>query len=256
MMPKSALDIGAVLLLVLPGFLAYSFALARRADPAGRSPLWQLAEILKYSVYVHLAGVVLVFGVPWLLDLLFEVENHLDELPGMGPQEFLSSYFAEGVLLFTLYPLYVVVGATLMGAYDLPSRTESSIIRAVSATTRAIGSVPGLGWVGPPKPSYPEEPIWYLTFNTETHGFASVRPLLLVRMKRGDVYYGEIASYPLLPDSQMEKDFLISKARFYPGGDPEDEHVLDEVDGGGTVLLNTSEVSSIEVYYDSPEESS
>lgn len=74
-------------------------------------------------------------------------------------------------------------------------------------------------------------------------------------MKRGDVYYGEIASYPLLPDSQMEKDFLISKARFYPGGDPEDEHVLDEVDGGGTVLLNTSEVSSIEVYYDSPKES-
>ena len=256
MMPKSALDIGAVLLLVLPGFLAYSFALARRADPVGRTPLWQLSEILKYSVYVHLAGAALVVGVAWLLGLLLEVENHLDELPGMGPQEFLGSYFAEGVLIFTLYPLYVVVGATLMGAYDLPSRTEGSIIRAASATTRAIGSVPGLRWVGPPRSSYPQEPIWYHAFHTDTDGLASARPLLLVRMKQGDIYYGELASYPLLPDSQKEKDFLISKARLYPGGNPEDEYVLEEVDGGGTVLLNTSDVSSIEVYYDSTGESS
>ena len=31
-------------------------------------------------------------------------------------------------------------------------------------------------------------------------------------MKRGDVYYGELASYPVLPDSQKEKDFLIKSA--------------------------------------------
>ena len=78
----------------------------------------------------------------------------------------------------------------------------------------------------------------------------------MIRMKRGDIYYGELASYPLLPDSQKEKDFLIAKARFYPGGDPEKEYRLEDIDGGGTVLLNTAEVSSIDVYYDSPKKSS
>ena len=253
-MPKSALDIGAVFLLVLPGFLAYSFAIVRRADPAGRSPLWQLAEILKYSAYVHLVGVALTFCVTGLLGFL-GIDTHLDDLPGMGPQEFLSSYFIEGALLFTLYPVYVVVGATLMGVYDFPSWTEGRIVHGASTLIKGVGLIPGLRWIPPPRSPYPQEPIWYHAFHVGTDGFAEVRPLLMIRMKGGDIYYGELASYPLLPDSQKEKDFLIAKARIYPGGDPEREHRLEDIDGGGTVLLNTSEVSSIEVYYDSPEES-
>ena len=58
----SATDVGITILLVLPGFLAYRFAVARRADPTRRSPLWQLAEILEYSLYVHLLGVVILFS--------------------------------------------------------------------------------------------------------------------------------------------------------------------------------------------------
>ena len=247
-MPKSAFDVAAVLLLVLPGFLAYRFAVARRADPARRSTLWQLAAISEYSVYVHVGGVALVLAATWLLHTLFGFDSHLSELPGKGPQEFFISYFVEGVLLFTLYPVYVIVGAILMGAYDLPKWVASIIVRVASALTRGIGSIPGLNWIRSPQPAYPEEPIWHHAFSVEN---SEARPLLLVRMKRGDVYYGELASYPVLPDSQKEKDFLIKGARYYPKGDREQEYRLDEHPGGGSVLLNTVDVDSIEVYYQS-----
>ena len=245
-MPKTALDVAAVLLLVLPGFLAYRFALARRADPTRRSTLWQLAAMLEYSVYVHIVGVALVFGLLWLLHILFGVNSHLSELPSKGPQEFLVSYFAEGVLLFTLYPVYVVLGAILMGTYDLPNWIAAAVVRILSALTGRIGAIPGLNWVQGPRPVYPDEPIWYHTFGVEK---PEPPPRLLVRMKCGDVYYGEIASYPVLPDSQKEKDFLIKSARYYPRGDRDQEYRLEEHEGGGAVLLNTADVDSIEVYY-------
>ena len=239
----------AVLLLVLPGFLAYRFAVARRADPARRSTLWQLAAISEYSVYVHVVGVALVLAATWLLQALFRVDSHLSELPGKGPQEFLIAYFIEGVLLFTLYPVYVVVGAILMGAYDLPKWVAGIVVRGASALTGGIGSIPGLNWIRSPRPAYSAEPIWHHAFSVKTNAFSKARPFLLVRMKRGDVYYGELASYPLVPDSKKEKDFLIEKARYYPGGDLEKERRLDEHPGGGSVLLNTAVVGSIEVYY-------
>ena len=238
-----------MLLLVLPGFLAYRFAVARRADPARRSTLWQLAAISEYSVYVHVVGVALVLAAAWLLHALFRIDSHLSELPGKGPQEFLIAYFAEGVLLFTLYPVYVVLGAILMGAYDLPSWIASTVVRSVSVLTRKIGTIPRLNWIRSPRPAYSAEPIWHHAFSVKTNTFTKARPFLLVRMKRGDVYYGELASYPVLPDSQKEKDFLIEKARYYPKGDREQEYRLDDHPGGGAVLLNTADVDSIEVYY-------
>ena len=67
--------------------------MARRADPSRRSTLWQLSEMLEYSVYVHLLGVALVFAVAGLLGSAFHLESHLGELPAGKPQEFLSAYF-------------------------------------------------------------------------------------------------------------------------------------------------------------------
>lgn len=248
-MPKTAVDVAAVLLLVLPGFLAYRFALARRADPTRRSPLWQLAAMLEYSVYVHIVGIALVFGLLWFLANMFGITSHLSELPSKGPQEFLDSYFAEGVLLFAVYPVYVVFGAILMGAYDVPNWAAAVVVRGVTALTGKVRSIPVLKWVRSPRPVYPDEPIWYHALSVEKAIVSDAPPLLLVRLKSGDVYYGELASYPVLPDSQKEKDFLIKSARYYPKGDREQEYRLDDHPGGGSVLLNTADVDSIEVYY-------
>ncbi|MCH7800380.1 MAG: hypothetical protein IIC24_02440 [Chloroflexi bacterium] len=205
-MPKSAVDIGVILLLILPGFLVYSFATARRADPATKSPLWQLSEILQYSVYVHLLGVGLTFALLYTLSR-FGIESHIDELPRKSLIDFLDKHFIEGILLVSLYPMYVVFAAAVMGAYDTPRKATELIVKCVVALTTLISSVPLLGWVQPPHPAHPKEPIWYLAFHTVAHGFADERPRLLVKMKQGGIYLGYLASYPIVTDDQHEKIF-------------------------------------------------
>ena len=67
-MPRFAIDVWTVFLLVLPGFLAYRFAVLQRADPSRRSAIWQISEILEHSLYVHLIGIVLAFALHYCLN--------------------------------------------------------------------------------------------------------------------------------------------------------------------------------------------
>ena len=250
-MTPSAVDIGAILVLILPGFLSYRSALGRLADPSRRSALWQLAEMLEYSVYVHLLGVVLVLAAAAaVLNSVLHLETHLGDLPSKRPHEFLGLHFVEGTLLFTLYPLYVIVAAILMGAYEVPHRAATGIVKCVGLLARGIGVRPGLRWVTQPAPHFPAEPIWYKAFHVATGGFTRSRPAVMIRMKRGDIYYGVLASYPILPDSERSKDFIIVQATYAPVGHRGTPYRLDEQEGGGTVLLNSADVDSIQVYYD------
>ena len=248
-MPTSALNFVAILVLVLPGFLSYRSALSRSADPSPRSVLWQLSAMVEYSVYIHLLGAILVFGVAALLDSVFGLETHLSELPAKRPHEFLSDYFVEGSLLFILYPLYVIVFAVVMGDYEVPSRVATEITKGSGLLARWVVRVPGLRRTKPPRPNFPQEPIWYHAFHVATGGFVEARLSVLVRMKTGDIYYGEIEAYPILPDSQREKDFLIRRAVYTPVGSPGKQFRLEDQPGGGTVLLNSADVDSIQIYY-------
>lgn len=243
-MPKTALDIAAVLLLILPGFLVYRFAITRRADPAARSILWQTAEILQYSVYVHIVGVGLLFGLLFVLGH-FGVESHLKELPGKSPDKFLEKHFIEGTLLFTLYPVYVVLSATIMGAYDTPNWIANLIERTTAFIARRIP------WIRPPQPAYSQQPIWYDAFHTmpRRSGRNPALIRLLVKMKQGDIYDGFLESYPILPDEQREKDLLLKWTWYYQDGNLNNARLLSVRDGIGAVLLNTAEVESIQVRY-------
>ena len=69
-MPKFAIDVWTILLLILPGFLAYRFVVLQRADPSHRSTIWQISEILEHSLYVHLIGVFLAFVLHYFFALL------------------------------------------------------------------------------------------------------------------------------------------------------------------------------------------
>ena len=248
-MTPSAWDIGAIIVLVLPGFLSYRSALARRADPSRRSVLWQLSEMLEYSVYVHLLGVMLVVGIAALLNSLFHLDPHLSDLPGKKPHEFLSEHLVEGTLLFTLYPSYVVIASVVLGAYLVPHRVATRIVTGAGLLAQKIGAIPGLRWIEDPTPGFPAEPIWYEAFNVATDGFTESRPEVMVRMKRGDVYYGALVSYPIAPDSQRAKDFLINEATYAPVGHHGMPYQLTKQEGGGTVLLNSADVDSIQIYY-------
>ena len=248
-MPASALNVAAILVLVLPGFLSYRSALARSTDPSPRSLLWQLSAMVEYSVYIHLLGTALVFGVAALLDSVLGLETHLSELPARRPDEFLTDYFIEGSVLFTLYPLYVIVAAVVLGAYEVPSRVATGITKSSGMVAQWVVRVPGLRWIKPPRPNFPQEPTWYHAFNVASGGFVKARVSVLVRMKTGDIYYGEIEAYPILPDSQREKDFLIRRAVYTPAGMPGKRFRLEDQPGGGKVLLNAADVDSMQIYY-------
>jgi len=69
-------------------------------------------------------------------------------------------------------------------------------------------------------------------------------------MKQGGIYFGLLASYPIVPDDQHEKDFLLREAWYYPDGDLDQGNRLEDQPGGGAVLLNTADVSSVQVYYE------
>ena len=65
----------------------------------------------------------------------------------------------------------------------------------------------------------------------------------------GDVYVGELVSYPIARDTEPDKDFLITKAHYYRGGNFEDGQDLSQIDNTGAVLLNSGNVESIRIVY-------
>lgn len=244
-MPITAINVAAILVIVLPGFLAYRFAVWRSTDPTQRSPLWQMSEILEHSVYVHLIGVGLVALVVVLLNRAFGVTTHIPELLQGSPDDFLKSHFAEAVLWFTLYPVYVIISSPIFGAYNVPRRFSVSIVKVLnwSSATR------WLRWIPAPEHAFPQEPVWYYAFNRMSDNYRSKLPHVYVTLKSGDVYYGALVTYLIVSDTEIQKDFLIKDACYLEGGKADLRHNLYEVDGIGAVLLNSANVDSIILYY-------
>lgn len=111
-----------------------------------------------------------------------------------------------------------------------------------------------LKWIPVPNRAYPPEPIWYYAFNPDDPEPGDYRKTItvIVALKNGGVYVGEIASYPIVSDAQSEKDFLIRRASYYKDGNIyTDDKTLDILDEDiDAVLLNTSNVDNIRIYYD------
>ena len=160
-MPPTAVNVAAILLLVLPGFLSYRFAVWRRADPTHRSPLWQLSEILEHSAYVHLIGAGLVGVIHSVLQWWFGLDSYAKFLLQNGPNSFLDKHFIEAVLWFILYPVYVILASSILGSYDVPQRVSSFIIKGLGIPSRWKW----MRWLPVPKDPYPQEPVWHYAFN-------------------------------------------------------------------------------------------
>lgn len=244
-----ALDIVAVLLLLLPGFLAYRFAVLRRVDASRRSAVWQAAEFLEYSVYVHLIGAGLAAIIHFALGAL-GIDTHIGFLVENRPEVFLAEHTTQAVLWFTLYPLYVILITPVLGAYDCPAKVSSWVVNRLAFVPYLRSKLPqAFGWMPEPEAAYPLEPIWYSAFNQKTDGYQSKVPYVFVRLKNGDAYYGKMASYPITSDTNPNKDFLITNARYFEKGA---SRIGVDLAGNGAdtaVLLNSANVDSIVIYY-------
>ena len=200
--------------------------------------------MLEYSVYVHVLGIILVVGLSILLEQALSLVVHTMELPPLGVERYFYTYPAEATILLLGYAVYVVVVAELMGAYQIPAHVANGPSRiAAWASGR-------LNWLPRPSPTNPENPVWHDIFGESTAGHDERRPQVFTRMKSGDGYLGELATYPLVADDVSDKDFSIANAQYFPVAKPGQVFDLAQNDsGGGTVLLNTSNVESIQVYY-------
>ena len=265
MLPGLA-DVLGVLTLILPGFIAYRFVLLRRTDATQRSSFWQITEILEHSVYVHAFGIGLSLVAVWLLGSIFGITTHARELLQIRPSVFFDKYFAEGTLWLTLYTLYVIIASSIIGAYNTPERVSTKIVNGVSRFTEWTANRHMLlSWIPVPDKPFSVEPIWYSAFDPDqtdaelessamTESESRNNPFVIVTMKGGGIYVGEIRSIPIVSDIELAKDFLMQRASYYAYGniyqDGEELHSLDnDIDA---VLLNTSNVESIRLYYDQP----
>ena len=254
-MPTAAIELGAALLLVLPGFLAYRFAVWRRAEPSTHGALWQLAEILEYSAFVHLIGAALALAAHFFIGWAFGVNSLVKELAQTGPADFLRTYPEEATLWFILYPVYVIVSTPVLGAYQLPTRVAYKIVKLLANPLRWLSSKSkALQWLPMPDEAYSQEPVWHLAFDEDAEGYQNSPPFVFVTLKSGDAFYGQIDSYPIASDTERSKDFLISHARYYKGGNLDLERRLYESDGIGAVLLNSANVDSIILHYEGRQE--
>ena len=252
-MPRFAIDVWTVFLLVLPGFLAYRFAVLQRPDPSRRSAIWQISEILEHSLYVHLIGIVLAFALHYCLNHWLGVASNLEGFFRLGPQGFLESHFGEATRWYIGYTIYLIFASAIIGSYEIPrecSRRIVDVARWIPEHWRIFG------WLPTPKTSHPQEPIWYHAFrqmpalseSTPTESENDV--VVSIKLKNsGDVYVGRLTSYPIVPDVEPDKDFLITQAHYYKGGNHQDSQDLAAIDGIGAVLLNSGNVESILVIY-------
>lgn len=252
----TASNVAAILILILPGFMAYRFVVLGRDTPNRVSPLWQLSEILEYSVYVHLIGAVLSFAVVFTIERGFGIATQAENLIKMAPSEFLKLHPWEAMLWLILYPIYVIVASTVLGAWDFPRLLRGGIYQCLMGITQWCRRVAWFRWIPLPSEQYAQEPAWVYAFRTRTNAYRDSIPLMIVTMKSGDVYFGRLVSYPIVPDTENEKDFLIDNARFYQQGNAEQEQDLSKLDGVGAVLLNTANVDSIRIYYQQRSEGS
>ena len=223
--------------IVLPGWLSITAnRLYRPSDVDNhKSTVMEWGMVFYHASIVNVIGAIVVAIIyassPGLKTL------GLDQIFTEGPIAFTKASPTAGFVVFGLYLLWLVFGSTISGTTNLPS----SVIQ-------------GVGWIAHAARLAPdrlqEEPVWYsaLTIDRRESGKPNVQ--LRVRMKNGDIYVGNLDSYPILPDSADAKDLRLGDSIFYLAGDVDAAEELNfNESGGGGVLLNTTNVSSIEYMY-------
>ena len=68
-------------------------------------------------------------------------------------------------------------------------------------------------------------------------------------MKNGDMYIGELLSYPIAPDTAESKDIWLGKHEFYSNDAPISPIEMDFDDDEGGVLLNTANIDSVHYWF-------
>lgn len=222
-------------IVVLPGWLSLSVNQRYHPRLFDKSTVMSWGILLYHAMIVHLLGTV-AFAVAVLIWRQYFLDTlGLDRIVTAGPIAFTKESPGTALATFGSYCLWMFAGSTASGITDLPHYVISK-----------AGKLANLLGISPP-PVTNDEPVWFQALNLDRDE-SNVQ--VYVRMKNGDVYVGDLESYPILPDSEDSKDIWLGDSIRYPGDNASSPVELDFSSyGGGGVLLNTKNISSIEYMF-------
>ena len=223
-------------IVVLPGWISITANQRYHPRIVDRTTVMVWGILFYHAAIVHIIGVALFAVGIWILGAFSIHTLDLERLATEGFSTYAKENSVAIALTSSIYVLWMLLASVVSGVVDLPSKFTN-----------------GLGWIMhrcrlAPEP-VEDEPIWFNALGRERRSITGSRVQVSVRMKNGDIYVGQLLSYPILPDSEKSKDFRLGDSVFYPGGDTDRAvHLnfsLSDYEAGG-VLLNTINVSSIE----------
>ena len=221
-------------IVVLPGWISITANPRYYPRIVDRSTVMAWGLLFYHAAIVHAIGVGVSIAIVLVWQDYFLNALQINEILANGPAEFTRISPGVSLVVYALYGLWMLVGSTLSGVIDLPSKLTISVGKVASKIKLA------------PEPVEPE-PVWWRALILDRRPASELNVQVYVRMKNGDIYEGSLHSYPFLPDSEQSKDVRLGNSLYYPAGDTSSpiELDFDEYEGGG-VLLNTANVSSIE----------
>ena len=221
-------------IVVLPGWISISANQRYYPRIIDRSAVMAWGLLFYHAAIVHAIGVGVFTVIVLVWHDYFLNTLQFDEILSLGPVEFMKKSPGVSLVVFGLYGLWILIGSAFSGVIDLPSKLTISIGRVASELRIAHEPME-------------EEPVWFRALNLDRRRERELNVQVLVRMKNGDIYEGSLHSYPILPDSEQSKDIRLGNSLLYPAGDTSSPIELNFSDyEGGGVLLNTTNVSSIE----------
>ena len=218
-------------IIVLPGWLSISAAQLHHPRLIDRTGVMLWGMLFYHTIVVHAIGVAL-FALPIYFSETLSIYAILTA----------DAYiFGSGVTLamFGIYFLWLVIFSIFSGVADLPAKITYYVGRLLRKIKLA------------PNEPFPDEPVWFGALHLARIESGKKNIHVSIRMKNGDVYVGALVYYPVdLPDSTESKDIRLGDSVLYPNGDESSPIHLKFTDfGGGGVLLNTANISSIQYLF-------
>ncbi len=225
--------------IILPGGL--SRIVMRRYHPSVdyRSNLLEWSTIIYHATIVHIIGIWYVVVALWISMM---IEERSFVIPIILPRDLFESLFNSHVIVTLSWLLILMSVSVLSGIYDLPSKITHLIARIVRRGEQN------------PKPLL-DQSIWFKALDQDREAKHKEYVLVRIRMKNGDEYTGPLQHFPIVPDSNSEKDITLAGTVRFTSKDSSEDEIYEFGDEGG-VLLNTGNISSLEYVYDDMEPAS
>lgn len=233
--------------IVLPGWLSVTASRLYHPHEIDKSAIMQWGMLVYHAVILHmiitLIPAIAVYVSSYFVAVPLLFDRALIDGSLVSPADSSMAFDVVAIALGTAYILVMTFGAIVLGITDFPSQ----ITRYIGSEMRERGAA---------KEELPRDPLWYVAWRLKREMEEHPNVQLLVRMKNSDVYIGLLYEYQFAPHPDGSRDIILAgDIILWPGGDASNEIDLSfDERGGGGVMLNSANISSIEYLYHGDDE--